>query len=58
MGSGAKSVPFSKLLAAIKSVFDAAAPAKLQIATKVVPLGAIEKTWNAPGKPRVVFAMK
>jgi NADPH:quinone reductase-like Zn-dependent oxidoreductase len=58
MGSGVKSVPFSKLLAAIKSVFDAAAPVKLQIATKVVPLGAIEKTWNAPGKPRVVFAMK
>jgi NADPH:quinone reductase-like Zn-dependent oxidoreductase len=55
MGSGLKSVPFSKLLAGIRSVFDAVVPAKLQIAISVVPLAAIEETWNAPGNPRIVF---
>jgi NADPH:quinone reductase-like Zn-dependent oxidoreductase len=54
MGSGAKSVPFPKLLESISKVFDAVGPAKLQIATKVVPLSAIEEVWNAPGKPRIV----
>jgi hypothetical protein len=57
MGSGLKSVPFPKLLDAIRNVFDAAAPAKLQIATKTVPLSAIEETWDAPGKPRIVFTI-
>ena len=55
MGSGVKSVPFPKLLNSIKNVFDAVLPAKLQIATKTVPLSAIEETWDAPGKPRIVF---
>ncbi len=54
MGSGVKSVPFPKLLASIKSVFDAFGPARLQIATKAVPLSAIGEAWDAPGKPRVV----
>ena len=55
MGSGVKSVPFRNLLDAIRHVFDARVPAKLQIATQTVPLSAIEETWNAPGKPRIVF---
>lgn len=55
MGSGVKSVPFPKLLDAVRNVFAAVIPAKLQIATKTVPLSAIEETWDAPGKPRVVF---
>jgi NADPH:quinone reductase-like Zn-dependent oxidoreductase len=58
MGSGAKSVPFPKLLDCIRKVFDSVAPAKLQIATKSVPLSAIEETWNSPGKPRVVVAIQ
>lgn len=58
MGSGIKSVPFSRLLDSVKSVFEAAVPAKLQIATKTVSLSAIEETWlSATGKPRVVFTI-
>jgi NADPH:quinone reductase-like Zn-dependent oxidoreductase len=58
MGCGVKSVPFAKLLDAIRNVFGAVAPAKLRIATKTVPLAAIEATWeHAPGKPRVVFTI-
>lgn len=54
MGSGLKSVPFPKLLDAIRAVLNAAGPAKLQIAIKTVSLSAIEEIWNAPGKPRIV----
>jgi NADPH:quinone reductase-like Zn-dependent oxidoreductase len=54
MGSGVKSVPFPKLLDSIRNVFDAVEPARLQIATTTVPLSAIEETWLAPGKPRIV----
>jgi NADPH:quinone reductase-like Zn-dependent oxidoreductase len=57
MGSGAKSVPFPKLLQAISNVFDATVSAKLQIATKAVPLSAIEESWSLPGKPRVVVTI-
>jgi NADPH:quinone reductase-like Zn-dependent oxidoreductase len=57
MGSGAKSVRSSALLEAIKSVFEATIPAKLQIATKIVSLSEVEQYWSAPGKPRVVFTL-
>jgi NADPH:quinone reductase-like Zn-dependent oxidoreductase len=58
MGSGVKSVPMSALLNAIRSVFEAVAPANLQIATKSVPLSEIGSSWeNATGKPRVVFTL-
>jgi NADPH:quinone reductase-like Zn-dependent oxidoreductase len=57
MGSGAKSVRSSALLEAIKSVFEATILAKLQIATKTVPLSEVEQYWGAPGKPRVVFTL-
>jgi NADPH:quinone reductase-like Zn-dependent oxidoreductase len=57
MGSGLKSVPFPKLLACVGNVFDAVAPAKLQIATKIVPLSTVTETWHSPGKPRVVFTI-
>ena len=57
MGSGVKSVPFPKLLDAIRNVFEATAPANLQIATKEVPLSEIEKAWDLPGKPRIVFTI-
>ena len=58
MGSGIKSVPLSVLLGAVKNVFAAVAPARLQIATEVVPLSRVEETWEkAGGKPRVVFSI-
>jgi hypothetical protein len=57
MGSGVKSVRSSALLGTIKSVFEAAIPARLQIATKTVPLSEAEECWSAPGKPRVVFTL-
>jgi NADPH:quinone reductase-like Zn-dependent oxidoreductase len=57
MGSGLKSVPLPALFAAVKSTFDAAIPARLQIATKNCPLAEVEQHWNAPGKPRVVFTI-
>ena len=40
-----------------RNVFDVVVPVKLQIATKTVPLSAIEETWDAPGKPRIVFTI-
>ena len=58
MGSGVKSVPLPVLLRSIRSVFEAAGPAGLKIATRVVPLAEVEETWaKAPGKPRVVFSV-
>ena len=57
MGSGLKSVRSSALFEAIKGVFEATIPAKLQIATKTVPLSEVEEYWSAPGKPRVVFTI-
>jgi NADPH:quinone reductase-like Zn-dependent oxidoreductase len=57
MGSGVKSVPFPKLLGAVRYVFDAVVPANLQIATRTVSLSAIAEAWNAPGKPRVVVTI-
>ena len=57
MGSGTKSVPMPRLLAAIGNVFEAVAPANLRIATKAVPLAQVEETWNDDGKARVVFVV-
>jgi len=54
MGSGLKSVPLEKLLAAIANVFAITQSANLQIATRTVPLSSIEEAWDAPGKPRLV----
>jgi NADPH:quinone reductase-like Zn-dependent oxidoreductase len=57
MGSGIKSVPFPRLLGAITSVFEAVAPAGLQIATKSVPLSGITEAWEASAKPRIVVTI-
>jgi len=54
MGSGLKSVPLEKLLAAIGNVFAITKSANLQIATRTVQLSSIEEAWDAPGKPRLV----
>ena len=57
MGSGIKSVPFPRLLDAIRNVFQSVGPAALQIATRTMPLSAIEEAWQAPGKPRIVITV-
>ena len=58
VGSGLKSVPLPKLLGSIKNVFEAAGPAKLQIAIQTMPLSEIEAAWKAPAKPRIVIAIQ
>jgi NADPH:quinone reductase-like Zn-dependent oxidoreductase len=56
MGSGVNSVPLPVLLRAIRSVFDLVGVAGLKIATRVVPLSEVERTWaTAGGRPRVVL---
>ena len=58
MGSGVGSVSRSALLQAIRSVFEAAQPAGLKIATTVAPLSEVEDVWRRDtGKPRVVFTI-
>lgn len=57
MGSGLKSVPLERLLAAIANVFSMSNAANLQIATRILQLSSIEEAWDAPGKPRVVIRM-
>lgn len=55
MGSGLKSVPFPKLLDAIRNTFELAARNGLYLPTKAVPISTVAETWNAPGKPRLVY---
>ncbi len=57
MGSGNKSVPMPRLLAAIGNVFQAVVPANLHIVTKAIPLAQVEEAWNDNGKARVVFVV-
>jgi NADPH:quinone reductase-like Zn-dependent oxidoreductase len=57
MGSGLKSVPMPRLLASIKGVFEACAPAGFQIKTKPVPLSEVAAAWDDSSKSRVVFVM-
>jgi NADPH:quinone reductase-like Zn-dependent oxidoreductase len=57
MGSGMKSVSMARLLAAIKSVFEAYIPAGLAIRTKAVPLAEVAETWDDSSKARVVFVL-
>jgi NADPH:quinone reductase-like Zn-dependent oxidoreductase len=58
MGSGLKSVPLPKLLEGIRQTFDLAAHGKLYLRTRVVLLSTVEETWDAVGKPRLVFVLK
>jgi NADPH:quinone reductase-like Zn-dependent oxidoreductase len=57
MGSGLKSVPFAKLLDAIRNTFDLAAQGKLYLPTRAVPLATVADNWNVPGKPRLVYTI-
>jgi NADPH:quinone reductase-like Zn-dependent oxidoreductase len=59
MGSGIGSIPLKGLVGAISGVLQAVAPGKLKIETKVVPLTAVEDTWNKDsGTSRVVFVVR
>lgn len=58
MGSGLRSVSMPKLLGSISRVFEATIPAKLQIATRTMPLAKIEAAWKLPTRPRVVLTMQ
>ncbi|SAL42332.1 zinc-containing alcohol dehydrogenase superfamily protein [Caballeronia sordidicola] len=56
LGSGIGSVPLPRLLNAMLGVFEAAAPAGLQIATHAVPLADLGAHWdNADSLRRTVF---
>jgi hypothetical protein len=54
-GSGIGSVPPPSLVQAAAEVMRVALPAKLEIATRTVPLAEVAETWHAhTGKDRVV----
>ena len=57
MGSGYKSVPLAGLMKGVIATFEAVIPAQLRIATKAVPLSEVERFWDSPGKPRIVFTL-
>jgi NADPH:quinone reductase-like Zn-dependent oxidoreductase len=57
MGSGLKSVPFPRLLDAIRNTFDLAAQGGVDLPTQAVPLSSVAENWNAPGKPRLVYTL-
>jgi NADPH:quinone reductase-like Zn-dependent oxidoreductase len=57
MGSGLKSVPMPRLLASIKNVFEAFAPAKFKINTTPIPLSHVAEAWDNPTKSRIVFVI-
>jgi NADPH:quinone reductase-like Zn-dependent oxidoreductase len=57
MGSGLKSVPLPRLLASIKGVFDAYAPAGFKIKAKPMPLSQVAEAWDDNSKARIVFTI-
>lgn len=57
MGSGLKSVPFPKLLDAIRETLALASQGELNLPTEAVPLSTVASRWNAPGKPRLVYTL-
>lgn len=57
MGSGLKSVPFDRLLDAVRQVFELAAATSLTLPVRVMPLSEIERAWQEPGSPRVVISL-
>jgi NADPH:quinone reductase-like Zn-dependent oxidoreductase len=58
MGSGVGSLSRRALVQSISSVFQAVQPAGLHVATREIPLSAVEDVWDkATGKPRVVFTI-
>ena len=57
MGSGLGSVPMDRLLSVIGNLLAATVPAGLRIATRSVPLSAVEQSWADTAGPRTVFTM-
>jgi NADPH:quinone reductase-like Zn-dependent oxidoreductase len=56
MGSGIGSVPMDRLIKSIDDLLQATLPGRFEIATKVIPLSAIEEAWSTAGnQPRTVF---
>ncbi|MBA2682069.1 MAG: zinc-binding alcohol dehydrogenase family protein [Ktedonobacteraceae bacterium] len=56
MGSGIGSVPFNRLLKAIKGVLQATVPGAFDIATTPVPLSKVEEAWSTEiRQSRIVF---
>jgi NADPH:quinone reductase-like Zn-dependent oxidoreductase len=56
MGSGIGSVPVERLLKSIDELMQATLPGGFKIATKAIPLSAVEQTWaTAENMPRTVF---
>jgi NADPH:quinone reductase-like Zn-dependent oxidoreductase len=58
MGSGIGSVQIAPLVACIRELLDAAAPAGFEIATKPVPLADVERAWaEDDSRRRTVFTL-
>jgi hypothetical protein len=58
MGSGLGSVPLDRIIAAIGEVLRAAAPARLEVATRRVALAEVERAWSSDAfMPRTVFTV-
>jgi NADPH:quinone reductase-like Zn-dependent oxidoreductase len=56
MGSGIGSIPVDRLMKSIDELMQATVPGRFQIATKTIPLSAVEEAWSTEGNmPRVVF---
>jgi len=55
-GSGIGSIPVDRLVKSIDDLMEATVPGRFEIATKTVPLSAVEETWATAGNmPRMVF---
>jgi len=58
MGSGIGSIPVDRLVQSIEDLMQAAIPGRFEIATRTVPLSAVEETWpTAANMPRTVFTV-
>jgi NADPH:quinone reductase-like Zn-dependent oxidoreductase len=58
MGSGIGSIPLDRMVHSIGELLQAAAPGGFKIATGVVPLSEVERTWrNEDGARRMVLTM-
>jgi NADPH:quinone reductase-like Zn-dependent oxidoreductase len=56
MGSGIGSIPMDRLVTSIDDLMQATLPGRFEIATRTVPLSAVEESWPTAGNmPRTVF---
>jgi hypothetical protein len=55
-GSGIGSIPLDRLMKAVDELLQAAVSGGFTIATRAIPLSAVEEVWKAKARlPRVVF---